>query len=60
MSKDLLIRDMEYLKRKQKELELIDSDMFQWVLGRRCFKILCDNCKNGDHKNCLLIECDCE
>jgi len=60
MSKDLLIRDMEYLLRKQNELKLTDDQMLEWVLGRRCFKILCDNCKNGNHINCLLTECECE
>lgn len=60
MNNDILIRDMKYLLRKQEELGLSDSQMFEWVQGRRCFKILCDNCRNGDHINCLLVECDCE
>jgi len=37
MNNDILIRDMEYLKRKQKELKLTDSQMLEWVKGKRDF-----------------------
>jgi hypothetical protein len=51
---ELLLRNKEYLLRKQKELQLSDSEMLDWVKGKRVTKNVHDYFADWEGYSCKV------